>query len=310
LDFGLLGNRITGALDIYSRTTEDLLLSYTVPQPPYVQGSIYTNVGTINNKGVELSLSAMVLQSGDFSWDIDLAASHQKNKLVTLSNDVFIASELFGGGIGNPGNLGDAIRNTEGGPIGDFYGKRFAGFTRNGEWLFYRQDGSIGTVSQMTEEDKTILGNGLPKYYASLTNTFRYRNLDLTVFFRGKFDYDILNTVDIFYGNQSLLPGNILSSALDEYSQIQVAPQYSDYYLEKGDFVKLDNVTLGYTFPLENSRVLDRLRWYVSARNLATFTAYTGRDPEVQDTGLYPGIDTRNFYPRTTTVSTGINVQF
>ena len=310
LDFGFLSNRITGALDVYSRRTEDLLLSYTVPQPPYVQSSIYTNVGTIKNNGIELALSTKIINANNFSWTMDVTGSYQKNILETLSNDIYIATELFGGGIGNPGNLGNAIRNTEGGPIGDFYGKRFAGFTRNGEWLFYKADGSIGTVGEMTNEDKAIIGNGTPKYYASMTHTFSYKNFDLTVFLRGKFDFDILNTVDLFYGNQSLLPGNVLNSALNDFSQIKQAPQYSDYYLESGDFVKLDNITLGYNFKLSETSLLSNLRIYASARNLFTFTGYTGRDPEVQDTGLYPGIDDRNFYPRTTTVSAGINLTF
>lgn len=310
VDFGFFEDRLSGTLDVYSRTTEDLLLGYTVPQPPYIQSSIYTNVGTINNSGVELALSGTVVNTSDFTWEATFTGNYQKNKLKTLSNDVYIASELYGGNIGNPGNLGDAIRNTEGGPIGNFYGKRFAGFTQDGEWLFYKADGSVGTVSEVTEEDKVILGNGVPKYNASLTNTFKYKNFDLTVFFRGKFDFDILNTVDLFYGNQTLLPGNVLNSALGQYSQIQSAPQYSDYYLESGDFVKLDNITLGYNFNLPESSNFKNIRVYTSARNVATFTGYTGRDPEVQDTGLYPGIDTRNFYPRTTTVSAGINVIF
>lgn len=310
VDFGFFDDRLSGTIDVYSRRTEDLLLGYTVPQPPYIQSSIYTNVGTIKNSGVELALSGSVVNTSDFSWDVTFTGNYQKNKLETLSNDVYIASELYGGNIGNPGNLGDAIRNTEGGPIGDFYGKRFAGFTQDGEWLFYRADGSVGTVSETTEEDKAILGNGVPKFNASLTNTFKYKNFDLTVFFRGKFDYDILNTVDLFYGNQSLLPGNVLNSAVTQYSQIQSAPQYSDYYLESGDFVKLDNITLGYNFNLPDDSNFKNIRVYTSARNVATFTGYTGRDPEVQDTGLYPGIDDRNFYPRTTTLSAGVNVIF
>lgn len=310
LDFGLFQNKLSGAIDYYNRTTKDLLLSYTVPQPPFVQGSIYTNVGTIQNNGIELTLGYAAVSSEKFQWNVDFAGSYQKNEIATLSNEQFIVSELFGGNIGNPGNLGDAIRNTEGGPIGDFYGKRFAGFTVDGQWLFHKQDGSIGRVSDMVEEDKAIIGNGLPKYHASLSNTFAYANFDLTVFFRGKFDFDILNTVDLFYGNRSLLPANVLTSVLDEYSQINEAPQYSDYYLEKGDFVKLDNVTLGYNFNLPDSSPLSQFRIFASARNLATFTGYGGRDPEVQDTGLYPGIDDRNFYPRTTTVTAGVNLKF
>ncbi|GAA5021597.1 SusC/RagA family TonB-linked outer membrane protein [Marivirga lumbricoides] len=309
VDFGLIGNRLSGSLDVYNRKTEDLLLSYSVSQPPYVQGSIYTNVGTITNNGVELGMSFRAINTGDFSWTIDVAANYQQNEITTLSNDVYIVSELFGGNIGNPGNLGDAIRNTEGGPIGNFYGKRFAGFTDDGEWLFYKEDGSTGRTDEMVSEDSEIIGNGMPKYNASLTNTFRYKNFDLTVFFRGKFDYDILNTVDMFYGNPNI-GGNILSSALGKYSHITEAPQYSDYYLEKGDFVKLDNLTLGYNFNFTGRKVINALRVYVNARNLATITGYSGRDPEVSDTGLYPGIDDRNFYPRTTTLTAGINVKF
>lgn len=310
VDFGMFSNRLTGAIDMYSRKTEDLLLDYGVPQPPFVQGSIYTNVGDIKNKGIELALSYRIIDKGDFSWSTDFVGSYQDNELSKLSNQVFAARELFGGNIGNPGNLGDAIRNTEGGPIGDFYGKRFAGFTVDGKWLFHKADGTIGGVSDMVDEDKEIIGNGLPKYYASLTNTFKYKNLDLTVFFRGKFKYDILNTVDMFYGNQNLLPGNVLTSALGQYSQIEQAPQFSDYYLENGNFIKLDNITLGYKFNLQDESLFTGIRIFGSARNIATFTGYTGRDPEVQDTGLYPGIDDRNFYPRTITVTAGVNINF
>lgn len=310
LDFGLWFNKLSGSIDYYTRRTEDLLLSYDVPQPPFVQGSIYTNVGNITNNGLELALSYRVLEEGEFTWNVDLVGSYQSNELTTLSNQVFSVSELYGGNIGNPGNLGNAIRNTEGGPIGNFYGKRFAGFTVDGQWLFHKADGTIGRASDMTEEDKAIIGNGLPKYYASLTNTFRYKNFDLTVLLRGKFKYDILNTVDLFYGNPSLLPGNVLTSALNQYSNITEAPQYSDYYLENGNFIKLDNLTLGYNFNLGEKSPFSALRVFGSARNLATFTGYTGRDPEVQDTGLYPGIDDRNFYPRTATVTAGVNVNF
>ncbi len=309
LDFGLFSNRLTGSLDYYTRTTKDLLLDYDVPQPPFVQPRIYTNVGTIKNNGLELALTYRVLNQGDFTWTIDATGSYQKNELSRLSNQIFTVNELYGGDIGSPGALGNAERITEGGPIGNFYGKRFAGFTVDGDWLFYKADGSVATSSEVNDNDKEILGNGLPKYYASLTNTFRYKNFDLTVFFRGKFDYDILNTVDLFYGNPNI-GGNVLTSALGKYSQIGVAPQYSDYYLESGDFVKLDNVTLGYNFNMSENSPFSAIRIYGSARNLATFTGYTGRDPEVQDTGLYPGIDDRTWYPRTITVTAGVNVTF
>ncbi|WP_240643080.1 SusC/RagA family TonB-linked outer membrane protein [Sinomicrobium pectinilyticum] len=317
LDFGLLQNRITGSIDVYDRKTEDLLYDYAVSQPSYIHRNLYTNVGVLKNSGVELALSFAVMNKEDFSWNMDFVGNYQKNELASLSNDLYTAEEIRGGNIGNPGNLGDAIRNKEGQSIGNFYGKKFAGFTDNGEWLFYKADGSVGRTDEMTEEDNVVLGNGFPNFNASLSNTFKYKNFDLTLFFRGKFDYDILNTLDLFYGNPTLLPGNVLSSAVDNIGKITEAPQYSDYYLEKGDFVRLDNVTLGYNFKMGSNSPFSSLRLYVNARNVFTITGYSGQDPEVSDTGLYPGIegiydgsDGRKYYPRTTTLTTGINIQF
>lgn len=310
IDYGLFSNRVTGTFDFYNRRTENLLLSYTVPLPPFVQNTIYTNVGVIRNRGIEFSIQGDVIRAGDLKWNMNFNFSHQKNKLVTLSNQVFHATYLSGGGLGNPGNLGDAIRNMQGGTIGDFYGRRFAGINAAGQWLFYDKDNNVVLDNQITDDDKAVIGNGQPKYYLALTNTVTYKNFDFSIFFRGKFDYDILNTMAMFYGNQSLFSGNVLTSALGEFSNIKAAPQYSNYYLENGDFVKLDNITLGYTFNMKNSNYLSKVRVWLSAKNVATFTGYTGRDPEVSDTGLFPGIDSRDFYPRTTTFTAGLEVNF
>lgn len=311
IDFGLLNNRITGTLDVYRRKTENLLLDYTVPLPPFVRNSIYTNVGTIKNNGVEFNIKGIIFDKPDFRWTTTVNFSHQKNELSTLSNQIYKASRISGGNIGNPGNLGDAIRNTEGGTIGDFYGRRFAGINSDGKWLFFDKDDNAVRDNAISDEDKTIIGNGQPKYYASLKTNFEYKNFDLSIFFRGRFGNDVLNTVDLFYGNPTLFPSNnVLSSALGKFNNIDESPQYSDYYLESGDFVKLDNVTLGYTFNISDKSFLQKLRIWISAKNLATITGYTGMDPEVSDTGLYPGIDDRSFYPRTTTITTGIKIEF
>src|SRR5690606_3328938 len=248
LDFGLWANRLTGALDIYTRRTTDLLNQYTAQQPAYVSGSIWYNLGEVTNKGVELQLSATPISREDFSWTVDFAGNYQKNKLVKMSNETFKSDWLTFGGLPSPGNLGDAIRLEEGGEIGSFYGKRFAGINDEGKWLFYKADGSTGTAAEMNDNDLTYIGNGVPKYQASLGNRFSYKGFDLTIFFRGKFKYQILNTADMFFGNQKWLPNNVLKSAFTKHSAIKDDPQYSDYYLENGNFVKLDNITLGYNF--------------------------------------------------------------
>ncbi len=309
LDFGVLNNRITGSVDVYQRTTTDLLYNYAAQQPPFVRNTLYTNVGSISNKGVEILLSGAPIQNGDFSWHVDLTASSQFNKLTKLSSDVFKANYLEFYGLPSPGNLGQAFRLEEGGAVGNFYGKRFAGFNDEGKWLFYKADGSQALAGAMNNDDLSVIGNGVPKYNAALSNTFKYRNFDLTVFFRGKFGFDILNTKELYFGNKKWLPNNVYKSAITTHNQLNDDPQYSDYYLEKGDFVKLDNLTLGYNFKLNTSYVRN-MRVYVSGRNIATFTGYSGIDPELQDTGFETGVDARGFYPRTKSWTVGLNVGF
>ncbi|MFZ4862105.1 SusC/RagA family TonB-linked outer membrane protein [Sphingobacterium sp. Mn56C] len=309
LDFSLFNSRISGSLDVYKRNTSNLLFQYQTQQPAFVTSDIWYNVGEISNKGVELTLAATAYQRGDFKWDIQFAGNYQKNKIVKLSNDTFKSSWITSGELPTPGALGDAIRVEEGGEIGNFYGKRFAGFNESGEWLFYKADGSKGKATEMNENDLGIIGNGVPKYQASLSNRFYYKGFDLTVFLRGKFKYDILNTGDMFFGNKKWLPNNVFESAFGKNDKLDDSPQYSNYYLENGSFVKLDNVTLGYTFKLKNDYIRN-LNIYVSGRNLAVITKYSGLDPELKDTGFDSGIDSRSFYPRTRSWAVGLNVSF
>lgn len=309
VDFGFLNNRITGSIDVYNRKTKDLIDEYRAQQPAYVQSKIWYNVGQVDNKGIELQLSATAVKKENFSWNIDFTGNYQKNKLAKLSSEIFQSNWLEFGGLPSPGNLGNAIRLEEGGEVGSFYGKRYAGLTDDGKWLFYKADGSTGTAGEITNDDLTYIGNGVPKFNASLSNRFSYKGFDLTVFFRGKFKYDILNTADMFFGNQKWLPNNVLESAFTKHANIKDDPQYSDYYLENGSFVKLDNITLGYNFKLKTDYIRN-LYVYVTGRNIATITSYSGLDPELQDTGFASGIDSRGFYPRTKSWSVGLNVGF
>lgn len=309
VDFGLWNNRLTGSIDLYNRKTKDLLYEYQAQQPSYTQSKIWYNVGEVSNKGVELQLTGVAIHKNDFKWTIDFTGNYQKNKLVKMSSDVFKSDYLEYGGLPSPGNLGNAIRLEEGGEIGSFYGKRFAGFTDDGKWLFYKADGTKGTAAEMTNDDLSYIGNGVPKFQASLGNRFAYKGFDLTVFFRGKFKYDILNTADMFFGNQKWLPNNVFESAFTKHANIKDDPQYSDYYLENGSFVKLDNITLGYNFKLKTDYIRN-LYVYVTGRNIATITKYSGLDPELKDTGFDAGIDSRGFYPRTRSWTIGLNVGF
>ena len=308
-DFGLFNNKITGALDLYNRNTKDLLFLYTAQMPSYLAGGIFTNVGSVSNKGIELQLSATAMQKEEFSWTIDFTGNYQEYKLTKLSSDLFKSDYLEYGGLPSPGNLGSAIRLEEGGEIGAFYGKKFAGFNDEGKWLFYKADGTTGLAGEMNNDDLGYIGNGVPKYQMSLGNRFTYKGFDLSIFFRGKFQFDILNTPQMYFANKKWLPNNVLEDAFTTHGQLNDDPQYSDYYLENGSFVKLDNVTLGYNFKMKNDYVRN-LYVYVTGRNIATITGYSGLDPEIKDTGFDAGIDWRGFYPRTKSWSVGLNVGF
>jgi TonB-dependent starch-binding outer membrane protein SusC len=320
LDFSVLKNRISGSLEIFQRRTEDLLETFDTPLPGFIQTSVYANVGTIENKGIELSLSADVVRGKNLTWSMDFTGSTQKNTLVSFSNEIFKGTAKTYAGIGGPGALGDAVRTVEGGPLGSFWGKRFAGFQADGQWLFYTRDGKpvpfaqINTSTDPKTTDLAVLGNGIPKYYASWTNQVRYKNFDLRFFFRGKFDYEILNLSEMAYGNRTT-PTNLLKSTFGKHAALNsgataVTYQYSDYYLESGNYVKLDEITIAYNFKMKTSYIRN-LRVYLSGSNIATITKYKGNDPDfVNDTGLGAGLDSRGPYPSTRSFLVGINLGF
>lgn len=309
LDLGFLKNRLTMTVDWYTRLTKDLLYSYRAQLPGFLDGGIFTNVGSIQNRGIELQISALAVQKPDFSWSIDFTGNYQRYKLTRLSNDIYKDNWLEFGDLPSPGNLGAAIRLEEGGEVGAFYGKRFAGFTDDGKWLFYKADGTAVGAKEITRDDLAYIGNGVPKFQAAINNRFTYKGFSLSVFFRGKFKFDILNTPQLYFGNKKWLPNNVLKEAFMKHDKLNDDPQYSNYYLENGSFVKLDNLTFGYNFKLSSSYIRN-LYVYMVGRNLGTITSYSGLDPEIKDTGFDAGIDWRGFYPRTRSWSMGLNVGF
>ncbi|WP_250317994.1 SusC/RagA family TonB-linked outer membrane protein [Pedobacter sp. B4-66] len=315
VDFTVLNSRLRGSIDLFDRTTKDLLDEYTSPQPPYIQDRIFTNVGTISSRGIELALNYSAIKNTDFRWDMDVTASTLKNVLESYSNDLYKVEYKTFGGIGGAGDLGDAIVTYQGSRLGEFWGKRFAGFTDDGKWLFYNRNGEkvrndqINISKDRNKTDLAPIGNGIPKYYASWTNNFSYKNFDLRIFIRGKFDYDILNTTALSYANKTW-SGNLLKSAFTKHSQINDTYMYSDYYLENGTNVKLDEVTLAYNFKFK-TKLIRNMRMYLTGQNLLTITGYSGNDPDfVEDTGTGPGIDSRDRYPSTRSFLVGFNFGF
>ena len=239
-----------------------------------------------------------------------------ENKLLSLSDESFqLASGYF-----DEGNTGEPIQqNTHrvqvGQPIGNFYGFKTVDIDEDGYWMIEGRDGEVKPIAEQQADDKQIIGNGLPKSYLSWNNSLTYKNFDLNILMRGAFGFQILNMSDMFYSAPVMLTrGNLLTSAYDDiYGKRPVADdqslQYVSYYIEEGDYWKIDNVTIGYNLNLQGE-YLKTLRIYASGNNLYTFTGYSGIDPEVSINGLAPGIDNKNRYPSTSTYTLGAFLTF
>lgn len=314
VDFGFFDDRITGNIDYYNRKTEDLLWDYTVPSPPYLYSSMVANAGSMRNQGIEWGVTAIPVQTKVFQWTTSVNYSTNKNELLSLSNDQFISS-----GYSDRGSTGEPLQTTthriqEGQPIGNFWGYKTIDIDDNGHWIIEGADGQPKPISQQQPTDKQIIGNGLPKHYLNWNNSLTYRHFDLNITMRGAFGFDILNMPRLQYEAPVMLSrGNVLSAAFEKkYGKVPLAAdqelQYVSYYIEKGNYWKIDNVTLGYTFPFDSW--VKSLRVYGTVSNLATITGYSGIDPEVGISGLDPGVDNKNRYPSTRTYTLGISVKF
>lgn len=312
IDLSILKGRLSTTIDIYKRTTRDMLYNYSVPVPPYLFNSILANVGVMENKGVEVLINYNAIQKKDFSWETSVNFSTNSNKLVSLSNNQFRTTANFftAGGTGEP--VQDYTHRVDiGGPIGNFHGYRSVDIDANGLWIIEGADGKPKPYSQARQEDKKILGNGLPKYYAGWNNTVRYKNWDLSVLMRGAFGFQILNFQRMFYENsqpQILGNYNVLLSAFDKVygkTRLTNSQAYVSYYVENGDYWKIDNITLGYNVNLKSNKYVKSLRIYASGLNMFTITGYKGIDPEVNRSGLAPGNDERDKYPTTRTFTLG-----
>ncbi|ARK13766.2 SusC/RagA family TonB-linked outer membrane protein [Fibrella sp. ES10-3-2-2] len=319
VDFDVFKNsRLTGSLNYYIRTNKDLLGSYAVPNPPNVQGSTFANVGTMQNSGLEIQLTGSVIAKKDFSYNVTFAGATNSNKFVSFSNEAFKGQTFIDVvGLPAPGSPGTSQRLQENTRIGSFYMLKSAGVDETGALLVYNKNGDVIQANKANNDDRQFVGNGLPTFTGGLTNNLRYRKWDLTVFLRGTFGYQIFNTYAFYLGTPATQQNvNTLASAYDggKYSKLSNAATYSslsDYFLEQGSFVKIDNVTLSYTQPI-TSKFLRSARIYATTRNLKTFTKYTGGDPDlVQINGLYPGINSSlNYFPSTTQLLLGLQVTF
>lgn len=315
LDFAMFDNRLTGSLDVFDRRSRDILGNYDVPVGAYLHEQMFVNVGTTSGKGVELTANWKVATGKDFTYTTNVTASYIKSKLISWSNNDWQGNFRYLQDLPSPGNPGPAYRldpNTE---LGSFYGYKYAGVDDDGKILIWK-DGVVGKEKIIAssegnaDRDRTYIGHGAPRYELSWGNNFGYKNFDLSLFFRGRFDYQILNLYQMYYGLQAEPGINLLKDAYERNGHITSGKVITDYFLEPGDFFKLDNLTLGWS-PKTGVKAISNLRIYGSVRNVFTITKYSGLDPTVVGvTGLTPGYGDLGVYPVTRTFSLGAQVSF
>ena len=311
VDFAFFNNRLRGSIDLYDRESPDLLYNYTAPQPPFIHSSILVNVGKTQNLGAELSLDGDILTKTAVKWTSGINASVGYSRIVTLSNQIYGASYIDMLGTGGLGQTSYYYRYTEDSRIGQLYGYEAAGVNEYGDMMVYDNDGNTITAASANAAFKRYIGNTIPKLFLSWNNTFRYKNWDLNVFMNGAFGHMIYNNRRA--GNlQSSGNANVFRTAYTTDKNVrEYGGVVTSYFLEKGDFMKIQNITLGYSFVPKKKDILQSLRVFLTATDLYTFTGYTGTDPALLSTnGLTPGVDNGTGYPETRVVTLGATVTF
>jgi len=311
VDFSLW-DRLSGSVEYFNRQSLDLLFNYPAPQPPYVYNRIFYNLGTTENTGIEVSLNGTVVKQKDFSWNSGINYSTGSTTLKKLSNDLFKLDAVEVHAKGGPGSTENFFRTEQGQKVGEFWGYEHAGVDSQGRLLVYNSEGNAIPISQADMlKDKRYIGNGAPSSFLSWSNTFRYKNFDLNILGRGAFGFDIFNMRR--YGMGLIRSGtdNVLREAYTKYANVTQdgGGAITSFFLEKGDYFKIENITLGYNVPLTSHRFVDNLRVYLSAKNVCTFTKYSGNDPSVVPVnGIDPGIDSSSAYPLATQYSIGVRL--
>jgi TonB-linked SusC/RagA family outer membrane protein len=311
LDFGLFKNRITGSVDYYIKKTSDLIDDVLPVSSTEFQYTTYTaNVGSMTNRGIEVALSVVPVQTGAFTWRSSLNFSHNTNRIDNLSTDRFTIPYIQTAQLGGKGQSGNYSQIVQpGSPLGTFKLWHYLGKNEQGVSTYQKADGSV-TATQPLTTDMQEVGSAQPKLIYGWANNFNYKAFDLNFLVRGVYGNKILNATLAGLNNPAdarlqNIPRFTLGESFNDINGYLI----SDRFLESGSYLRLDNATLGYTLR-PHTQYVQALRFYVSTNNLFIITKYRGIDPEINIGGLTPGIDNQNFYPKTRTFTLGLSASF
>lgn len=316
VDFSFLQNRLSGTMDFYLRNTKDLLWLYTVPTPPYQYGELLANAGEITAMGMEYAITGIPVKTKDWEWASTITLSFNKNRIDKLSDpeqdfnyDVKPTANITGNRLNGDGNKTQIL--TEGQPIGMFYGFKWTGMFDNNMQCIYED---INGDGQITDEDKTYLGSAQPKMEYGWNNTIRWKDLEISLFFRGIVGNKALNVARwADAAGKGSNGANVFMYDVNHFGRTTFFQnRFSDYYLEDASYLKLDNITIAYNVPLPENKYCKKLRLNFTVQNVFTVSGYTGMDPaRVNTTSIdRTGIDDINFYPSTRQFQFGVNATF
>ncbi|MGB3798182.1 MAG: SusC/RagA family TonB-linked outer membrane protein [Lewinella sp.] len=300
IDWGFNNNRISGSIDYYYKSTNDLLIQVTSAQPA-VQPFVWQNLDAdVINEGVELAINYIAVDGPNFTWDVIFNVGYNNN-IVKNFDGLINTGEISGQGLTGA----FAQRIAEGQPLYAFFLREFSGYDAEGNSIYPE-----GDFQQFTGESP------LPKFTGGLTNQFGFGNFDVNLFFTGQFGFYIYNnTANAFFTAGALANGrNVTSDVVGNGEGNLNAPDVSTRFVEKGDFVRLQNASIGYTLPTTGDRVLSNMRLSVTGQNLFVITGYSGQDPEVSISKPLNGVPSVGIdytaYPRARTVTFGLSASF
>ncbi|WP_416437945.1 SusC/RagA family TonB-linked outer membrane protein [Phnomibacter sp. MR] len=313
IDFGILKGKISGSIDVYDKTTTNMVYPFPVAQSIDPSGRLWLNVGEIRNRGVEFSININAINKSNFSWNTTLNLASNQNRILDLKGPEQLgvnADSTYYTRIDGPGTTGSTLQILAvGGPLGQFFSFNYQGKDANGNSQFLRKNGTI-TTSPSNISDYHPLGSPHPTLIFGWNNNFRYKNFDLNFFIRGVTGNKIFNATraDLSY---VVVAGqnNISPYAADDKRTDARNNFFSNRYVEDGSYIRFDNATLGYRFKVKNEHI-SSLRLYTTVNNLFVITKYKGIDPEINQGGASLGIDYNSFYPRTRTFLLGVSVGF
>lgn len=304
LDYGFFNGRLNGTVDLYYKNTTDvqMLVSTKMPAPT---ATYWTNNDlNIINKGLELSLSGVLISTKDFNWSANLNFSTISNKVKNM--DVSKIPTGYPSGPGITGTPSQYIINNE--PLGTFWGKTFLGFDEDGMSIFAQDDEG--------KDLEGVIGNALPDFTYNFSTTVNWKQFDLTLNFNGVYGNDVYNNLANIMDQMTLFSSgwNTTPDALTTGESTGNVLNYSNRFIEDGSYLRLSNATLGYAFKLPKQNCISRLRAYVSGNNLFVLTDYSGYDPEVNTTRVSNGVPAMGIgwttYPKARTITLGVNVEF